>query len=212
MNTAVLSLLLVLAAVALGLVLRQIGNIGRALLDAQQALIAEQSKFKEFSADRARFAAIAAELQQAETFEALARTYLSRTVEMIGAHYGVVYVLDEATQRLIPVGAYGAQHTDAPARSFGLGEGLVGQCAQDQQGVTVLQLPDTPLRIVSGIGNAIPRQVLLQSLVQKDKVVGVLEFAAITAFDEKTQYLLEELMPTLAMSMVILNRNGQRNG
>ncbi len=172
-----------------------------------KALEEAEQKFKEFSAYRARVARIAAELQQADSFEALAQSFLSRTVELIGAHYGTVYVWDEDTRRLSQVGAYGAQKSDAQPRSFGLGEGLVGQCAQDQQGVTILGLPDTALRIVSGVGNVAPRQVLLQALVQNGKVAGVIEFAAINGFADKAQYLLEELMPTLAMSIEILDRS-----
>lgn len=180
---------------------------GRQLNGVQEALAEANQKFTEFSAYRARVAKIAADLQQAESFDVLARTYLSRTTEMIGAQYGALFVMDDDNHRLMQVGCYGAQRSDGVARSFGLGDGLVGQCAQDKQGVQIVCIPDTPLRIVSGIGSAVPRQVLLQALVQKGKVVGVLEFAALNAFGDKAQYLLEELMPTLAMSLAILDRS-----
>lgn len=177
------------------------------LSDTEKALAEAQKKFKDFSAYRTRLAALTADMQQADSYEALARTVLLRSTEMIGAQYGTLYVLDEDSQRLLQVGSFCAQKHDEETRSFAMGEGLVGQCAQDQHGVQILKLPDTPLRIVSGIGSAVPRQVLLQALVQKEKVVGVLEFAAINAFGDKAQYLLEELMPSLAMSIEILDRN-----
>lgn len=177
------------------------------LSETEKALAEAQKKFKEFSVYRARLATLIAELQQAESFEALANTFLLRSTELIGAHYGTLYVLDEDSHRLLQVGSFCAQKQDGPTRSFGLGEGLVGQCALDKQGVQILNVPDTALRIVSGIGSAVPRQVLLQALVQKEKVVGVLEFAAVNAFGDKAQYLLEELMPSLAMTIEILDRS-----
>lgn len=205
---------LVLGAVAFVLVLLFATGVWRReqfrrdqLNATEKALKESQQKFKEVSAYRARVAKITTELQQAERFESLAQTYLSRTTEMIGAQYGTLYVLDQDSGRLMQVGSYGAQHNDGPAHSYAVGEGLVGQCAQGRPGVQILSIPDTPLRIVSGIGSAVPRQVLFQALVQKEKVVGVLEFAAISAFGEKAQYLLEELMPSLAMSIEILDRS-----
>lgn len=206
-STMVWLIALLLALLIAGVVLFQFRARGIQLNATQKTLEDAEQKFREFSAYRARVAKIAAELQQADSFESLAKTFFSRTVEMIGAHYGTLYVWDEDTHRLAQVGAYGAQKSDAQPRSFGLGDGLVGQCAQDRQGVKILNLPDTTLRIVSGLGSVVPRQVMVQALVQKEKVVGVLEFAALNAFADKAQYLLEELMPTLAMSIEILDRS-----
>lgn len=207
MNTLYWLILVFLLLLAAGLGLWQSRLRLRALAAARKALDDAEQKFKDFSAYRTQVATIAAELQQAQSLEALAQTYLARAVGMIGAHYGAVYLWSEDTQRLVQVGAYGARTADAQARTFALGEGLVGQCAQDLQGVAILSLPDTPLRIVSGLGSGVPGQVLLQALVQKDRVVGVLEFAALRAFGSKAQYVLQELMPTMAMSVEILDRS-----
>lgn len=207
MNAVFFSVALLLALVLAGVGLWQLRLRGRTLSTTQQALEETEKKFNEFSTYRARVAKIAAEMQQAETMESLAKTYLSPTAEMIGANYAALFVFDEDTQRLVQAGVYGGQRSEGKPRSFGLGEGMVGQCAQDKQGVTILRLPDTSLRIVSGLGNGVPRQVLLQALVQNGKVVGVLEFAAINAFADKAPFLLEELMPSLAMSITILERS-----
>ena len=206
-STMVWLIALLLALLIAGVVLFQFRARGIQLNATQKTLEDAEQKFREFSAYRARVAKIAAELQQADSFESLAKTFFSRTVEMIGAHYGTLYVWDEDTRRLVQVGSFGAQNNDVQPHGFGLGNGLVGQCAQDRHGVTILSLPDTSLRIVSGLGSVVPRQVLLQALVQKDAVVGVLEFATLNAFADKAQYLLEELMPTLAMSIEILDRS-----
>jgi len=207
MTPLTVTLLLATALVIAALWVWQFRRRANALTHTQKALAGAQEKFNDFSGYRARVAQIITELQQSDNFETLARTFLTRVTPMIGAHFGTVYVLDEDTERLKPVGTYGAQGAETSQRSFALGEGLVGQSAQDKQGVTVVSIPDRPLRIVSGVGYAVPRQVLLQALQQKGKVVGVIEFAAITAFDGQTAALLDELMPTLAMNIEILDRN-----
>ncbi len=204
-------LMLVLFSSALlclvAMLLRQSRRHARMLKSSQQALTGSQEKFNEYSSYRAQVTRIMTELQQSDSFESLARSLLTRVAPMIGAHFGAVYVLDEDTDQLLSVGNYGAQSELVSKRAFSMGEGLIGQCAKDKQGVTIVSIPDTPVRIVSGVGYTVPRQMLFQALVQKGKVVGVIEFAAITSFQEETAVLLDELMPTLAMNIEILDRN-----
>ena len=61
------------------------------------------------------------------------------------------------------------------AESFGLGEGLVGQCAQERKTVTLTDLPPDYLRIASGLGAAAPVQAVASPLLSKDALLGVLE-------------------------------------
>ena len=185
----------------------RLSQVRREREEASQALRAAEEKFADFSSYRSRVSQITADLQRSATFDELTRSFMSHATEMTGAHYGVLYLLDEEGERLTQVGGYGSMDYDALPRSFALGDGLVGQCALSRQGVTIYSTPDVPMRIVSGLGHTLPRQVLLQALVQKENVVGVLEFAAITTFSDKASYFLEEVMPTLAMSIQILARS-----
>src|SRR5262249_60732509 len=65
----------------------------------------------------------------------------------------------------------------APRQSFTLGEGLVGQCAQDRQSVALTDLPPEYLGISSGLGSAAPSSVVAWPLVSQGEALGVVEFA-----------------------------------
>ena len=176
----------------------------------RQALEESEKKFESYSAYRLSVAQASSDLQRATTFEELARTFMVHAIPTLGAHYGVLYILDEDSGRLSAAGGYAHVDGDGAQRSFAVGDGLVGLCARDRQPVTMYQIPDVErsnLRIVSGVGKAAPKQVMLQAVVQKERVVGVLEFAALNAFSGAAKQFLEELMPTLAMNIDILDRS-----
>ena len=97
--------------------------------------------------------------------------------------------------------------TPAPSSSIRLGEGLVGQCAQERRTVTLSNLPPDYLRIASGLGQAAPVQAVALPLVSKDALLGVLEVASFRAFNTREKSLLDEVLPVVAMSLEILQRN-----
>src|SRR5262249_15671861 len=94
-----------------------------------------------------------------------------------------------------------------PRQSFTLGEGLVGQCAQDRQSVALTDLPPEYLGISSGLGSAAPSFVVAWPLVSQGEALGVVEFASFRPLAAKETALVEELLPLIAMSMEILARN-----
>ena len=93
-------------------------------------------------------------LQQAETAEEFAQLLLSWLVPLLECGYGACYLVDEDDERLYRVGAYGLDPPSAPPRSFGPGEGLIGQCAQERRTIVLGNLPSDYVPIVSGVGAA----------------------------------------------------------
>jgi PAS domain S-box-containing protein len=91
--------------------------------------------------------------------------------------------------------------------SFDLGEGLVGQCARDRQPVVLTNLPPDYLRLASGLGGAVPAQVQASPLTFQDTLLGVLEVASFRSFDSRQTALLAELLPVVALSLEVLQRN-----
>ena len=57
------------------------------------------------------------------------------------------------------------------------------------------------------LGGAAPVQAVASPLLSKDTLLGVLEIATFRAFSAREQALLEELLPVVAMSLEMLQRN-----
>ena len=94
-----------------------------------------------------------------------------------------------------------------PPVSIRLGEGLVGQCAYERRVTTLTNLPPGYFRIASGLGQAAPLQATALPAMSKHGVLGVLEVASFRSFNPQEQSLLDELLPVVAMSLDILQRN-----
>ena len=99
------------------------------------------------------------------------------------------------------------RRVSTPSPRSVVGEGLVGQCARDRAPVSLTGVPADYLRIASAVGDAAPKQVVASPLMSKDTLLGVVEIATFRSFDSRQQALLAELMPLVAMTLEILQRN-----
>ena len=88
-----------------------------------------------------------------------------------------------------------------------LGAGLVGQCAQERRTLALANLPPDYLRISSGLGQAAPVQATAMPAMSTDTLLGVLEVASFRPLTAREQALLDELLPVVAMSLEVLQRN-----
>jgi two-component system sensor histidine kinase/response regulator len=146
------------------------------------------------------------ELQGAATLPEFGQRLLSGLVPMLGGGAAGFYVFDEKLGHLQRVAAYGLAEP-CGASSIRLGEGLVGQCAQERRAVALTNLPPDYLRIASGLGQAAPLHATALPSVSKDALLGVLEVASFHPFKTQEKSLLDELLPVVAMSLEILQRN-----
>ena len=147
------------------------------------------------------------ELQGADSLEEFGRRLLSNLVPMVGGGVAGFYVADETLGHLHRVAAYGFADGPGSASSIRIGQGLVGQCARERRIIAVTNLPPDYLSIASGLGQAAPVQATALPVASKDAVLGVLEVASFRPFSSLEQSLVDELLPVVAMSLDILQRN-----
>jgi two-component system, sensor histidine kinase and response regulator len=146
------------------------------------------------------------ELQGAHSLADFGERFLSSLMPLLRGGVAAFYVLEEEERQLRRTAAYGL-NGGGGSETFAIGEGLVGQCAQNRTPMTVTNLPPDYLRIGSGLGSATPAQVLASPLLSKDTLIGVVETATFHSFAAREQTLLAELMPLAAMSLEVLQRN-----
>ncbi len=116
-------------------------------------------------------------------------------------------MLDGRPSELRRVATYGmADASDIPT-VIRVGEGLVGQCAQERKTLALSNLPPDYLRISSGLGHAPPVQATAIPSLSGDRLLGVLEVASFRPLTGREQALLDELLPVVGMSLEVLQRN-----
>jgi PAS domain S-box-containing protein len=145
-------------------------------------------------------------LSGATTLAEFGRRLLSELMPIVGGGVAGFYVFDENTARLTRVAGYGLSDGKA-ADTFGAGEGLVGQCANERRMITLIDLPPEYARIESGTGGAAPQQAVAVPILAKESLLGVLEIATFRPFSVRKRKLFDEVMPIVAMNLEILERN-----
>lgn len=145
-------------------------------------------------------------LQAAEDRSSFGNTLTGSLARSLNAGVSALYVLDDRRELLVLSGSFGYQQARHGQTQYRLGEGLTGQCARDRKPIVVESIPADYVRIHSGTGEAAPTTVILLPLQTKEHLLGVLEFAAFGRFTEQHQALLDELLPTVALSLENLQR------
>ena len=179
----------------------EIGDLAR----STEVMRAEAIKMENERWLKAHVSEISTTLQQAEDFRTLTQTAVSKLAPVIGAGHGAFYVL-QSDDRFHLLASYGYRERKHLNNSFAVGEGLVGQCAMEKETI-MLSAPQNYIRINSGLGEGPPACIIVQPIIHGGRVLGVIEMASFQLFSEREQALLASLMPTLATSMEILDRN-----
>ena len=148
---------------------------------------------------------ISAALQQCDDLRSMAQMAVSKVASAIGAGHGAFYVAD-TENRYSLFASYGYRERKHLSSSFAVGEGLVGQCVMEKSSIS-LSAPKDYIRINSGLGEGPPACISVMPIIMGERVLGVLEMASFQTFAEREQALLDALLPVLATSLEILDRN-----
>ena len=156
---------------------------------------------------KANASSLTGELPGAASLAEFGQRLLTKLVPLLGGGVAGFYVLEEKPGRLRRVAAYGLAEGAGTGELFELGQGLVGQCAQERKALSLTHLPPNYLRIASGLGGSAPVQTRALPLLSQGRLLGVVELAVFRAFQAREQALLEELLPLVGLSLEVLQRN-----
>ena len=156
---------------------------------------------------KANVSQLTSEIQDASSFSDLAQRTMANLASLLNLGLGVFYILDDKQHQLKLLASYGYRQRKHLSDHFSLGQGLVGQCALEKTLLLIQNPPDDYLLINSGLGEALPVNIVLVPITHHERVLGVLELAAFRAFSERDMALLEEITPHLALNLVIFERN-----
>jgi signal transduction histidine kinase/DNA-binding response OmpR family regulator/HPt (histidine-containing phosphotransfer) domain-containing protein len=180
----------------------EIGEIGRSLHTLQGGARDRETQ----SWVKAEVAATGVRLQSAEDFGTFSSTLLSRLSEAIPLLYAAFYLADDSRLRVDRVGTF-ALHGTPDSASFALGEALVGQAALEKRTLEISPAKREALQVSTGVGTIAAGKVLFVPVLNHDLLVGVIEFATVSALTERQQALLDALVPSVAMNAQLLSRN-----
>ncbi|HEY7928904.1 MAG TPA: response regulator, partial [Steroidobacteraceae bacterium] len=130
---------------------------------------------------------------------------LSELAPLVGAHQAILYVMESAGSgysHLTQLASFADANTSGELRRYGIGEGLVGQCAQDRQRILLTDIPADVITVHSGLIEARPRNIIVLPALFEGQVRAVIELASINEFTASHLAFLEQLTGSIG---VVLN-------
>ncbi len=141
-----------------------------------------------------------------------AAAIIGMLVGKTGALQGGLYMAETAAGAALRLRVLALYAYDSPQqleRSFGLGEGLAGQCAADRKPLRVDAVPPDYYRLRSTHVDVLPRHLLLLPILLDEEVLGVLELASAEPLREEVQRFLNSVLRVLAFGIYRYSRMQQ---
>ncbi|WP_432408273.1 response regulator [Wukongibacter sp. M2B1] len=124
-------------------------------------------------------------------------TYVSK---YLGAQVGAFYLkTDEDTYKMLSSYAYKKRKN--LSNEIKTGEGLVGQCALEKQTITISNIPKDYITINSGLGEAVPNNILVTPCTYHEDVKCIIELGSFNEFSDTQIEFIEIISHIIAVSI-----------
>ncbi|QYR22823.1 CHASE3 domain-containing protein [Paenibacillus sp. sptzw28] len=148
---------------------------------------------------QSRLTEVVSMYQGVSDIQTLAKLFIGKISPMLNASYGVVYVRSrqEDEVRMVKFASFTSSGADVGADSFGLGEGLIGQCAKDRTPIQIDQIPEDG----SSSREAGATRTLIVPAEFEGEVAAVIELATLETFTDSHRLLLENILKTFGTAV-----------
>jgi signal transduction histidine kinase/CheY-like chemotaxis protein/HAMP domain-containing protein len=141
-------------------------------------------------------------LQGQRDLAAVSSMILSELAPLVSAQHAVFYSMTHPDGRepLLQLQAgYGYEERKHLSTSFRLGEGLVGQCAQEKKRILLTEVPSDYVKVSSGLGESAPLNIIVLPVLFEGAVRAVVELASFSPFSVTHQAFLDQLPESIGL-------------
>ncbi len=142
----------------------------------------------------------------------LGNRIISELVDYTNSNQGGLYLLndeDEYNQHLELVALYAFDTRKYDEKTIRPGEGLVGQTFLERKTTYLLEIPHEYITIVSGLGGANPKAILIVPLMVNEEIYGIIELASFNEYQPYEIEFVEKLGESIASTISGVKTNQQ---
>ncbi|MDA3780408.1 MAG: PAS domain-containing protein, partial [Bacteroidales bacterium] len=139
-----------------------------------------------------------------DKLEDLSYNLISNLVKYIDANQGAFFIINDENKNdvfLEMTAQYAYERRKFADNKIPLDEGLLGACIFEKNTIFMTDVPDSFVNITSGLGEAVPRCILIVPLKINDEVHGVIEIGALKVLDKVTLEFVENVAESIASTI-----------
>ncbi|MBL3658212.1 PAS domain S-box protein [Fulvivirga sediminis] len=139
-------------------------------------------------------------LRNRDNLEEVANDIVSNLVRYLKANQGALFVVEEeeSDQYMELKASYAYDRKKYIKRKIYRKEGLVGQCWLEGDKILLKDVPQDYMNITSGVGDAVPSEVIIVPLKINEEIYGVIELASFSEFENYQIDFLEKVGENIA--------------
>jgi len=119
----------------------------------------------------------------------------------LAANLGTVYLFNDKNNMLELSGQYAFKSPENVKGRFALKEGLVGQAANEKKQISLTDVSDEQVHIISSIVDAKPKHVLITPFLFEGNLLGVIEIGRLSEFKETEKEFINNAMDIIAIGV-----------
>ena len=142
--------------------------------------------------------------------QVLATSAVAEVARHLDAKVGAIYTAEQTSEGpvLRLLGTYAYTERKNLANRFRLGEGIVGQSALERKQIVLQNVPEDYVRVVSGLGEASPRNLCVIPILFRNELRGVMELGTLAPIDAIQQQYIDQVAVVLGVSFEIAANQG----
>lgn len=146
-----------------------------------------------------------------ENVQELSFKIIQKLVTYLKIEMGTLFLTadakDEEEAILESMASYAYDRRKFIKKSFKFGEGLPGTCALEKEKIYINDIPEEYSDVISGVGHAKPRFVLLAPLKIEEEIFGIVELASFRELQEYELEFVDELAESIASTLAGVKTN-----
>jgi GAF domain-containing protein/HAMP domain-containing protein len=142
----------------------------------------------------------------------LSDNIISNLVKYMGANQGALFLVNDDNQQdtfIELVACYAYDRKKFMNKRIQVGEGVTGQCIQERDTIYMSDIPGNYLKITSGLGESLPRHLLVVPLRLDEQIFGAVELAAFQPIEPHHIEFVEKLGESIASTISSVKVNSR---
>ncbi len=123
--------------------------------------------------------------------------------KQFNALLSMFYLVDSEKKIISLISGYGFKDRRKRATKFKWGEGLVGECIKSRQPIVIKEPEKDYVKVSSGLGGMLPKQILLVPLLHDNEVVGAIELCFTQAISQELVNYINKLCSDVVMGLKV---------